>query len=115
MASGSFTIKGTVTGLLTGAKDLGTVTIANASAVANTSVVTLALGDTTVPIPTAAVAALFVPATGSTAVLKLKGAAGDTGVRLASTGAQVLNFGTPHDASFIVNASAATSAEVLFL
>lgn len=48
-------------------------------------VVALIAGDTTITIPSGSTLLLFVPPPATTATLTLKGAPGDTGIRLAKT------------------------------
>ena len=76
--------------------------------------VTLSTGDNTLTVPTGAVAALVVPPTTSTVTKKIKGAAGDTGVTIASATPMLLPLGTG-TASFILNASAGETIAVHWL
>lgn len=114
-AVASLTIGGSVTGLPTGAKTFSG-TISSAAAVGQTTEVTLASGDNTITVPTGATAALIQPPSANAVALKLKGAAGDTGIAIHKTMPSILAL----DASqtdFILNAVAQTAGatEISFL
>lgn len=115
-AQASLTIQGSVTGVATGSKTLGPVTITqgtptDANAAPITSVI-LASGDNTITIPsTTCVAAVIQFASGSTTTKKLKGHADDVGIIVTKNGPVLLSFaasGAP--ASFIINSSALDTA-----
>lgn len=94
----------------------------SASAAANTSSpaataapISLAIGDNTITVPTGGTvptAVTIVKPAGSTAVLKLKGAGGDTGVTLHATDPDSISLAASQ-ASFILNASAIVTGVVL--
>lgn len=71
-------------------------------------VISLASGDNTIEIPAETAVLTILPPLESTVTLKLKGAAGDTGITVTSAGAPIiLPFQTTPPTSIILNASAA--------
>ncbi len=101
-------ITGTVTGLPSGSKVVSAA-LASAAAVGQTTEVVLAGGDNTIAVPVGSSAALILPPAANAQALKLKGAAGDTGVSLAPGEPTLLAFPTPAQASFILNAAGQTA------
>lgn len=97
---------GFVDGLAGGSKRLD-VSWTNTSSVADLTVTDLASGDNTVTVPGSVVGVVIVPPTSNTAALKLKGAAGDTGVQISKTRPTVVAWQT--GTSFILNAGAAVT------
>lgn len=117
-ATGSVSISGSVTGLPTGSKTVGPITISSAAAVGQQTDLVLASGDNTITVPSTATAAIVVFASASTTTKKIKGVAGDTGITLAKTGKFVLQFDTTPPASFIINSSVAdtgNTTSILFV
>ncbi len=94
----------------------------SASAAANTSSpaataapVTLAIGDNAITVPTGGTvptAVTIVKPAASTATIKLKGAGGDTGIKLHPTDPDSISL-DPTQASIILNASAQVVGVVL--
>lgn len=85
-------------------------TLANSYSYMKLDTIDMALGDNTITVPstTNTKGVFIVPPTGHTVDLKLKGAAGDTGVGLATLGYFLISWdGGAPPASFIVNATAA--------
>lgn len=76
----------------------------NANSPMAESLLDLALGDTTVAIPTTAAGVIIVPPTANAQVLKLKGAGADTGITISPRAPTMLSFANPPPASFIINA-----------
>lgn len=106
-ATASVSITGTVTGLPTGSRVLGPMTIASVSAVGSVTDLILASGVNTITVPTGATAAIIQFAVGSVTTKTLKGIAGDTGIVVAKTGTVVINFDTTAlPANFVINSSA---------
>lgn len=69
-----------------------------------------AAGDNTVTVPiTKAGGVLIRPPDANTSVLKLKGAAGDTGITISKVGWTLITFDTAPMASFILNSAAIVS------
>lgn len=114
MATSTITISGTKTGLPSGTAQINTGPVVNYTATGADTVLTPALGDNTIAVPTGSLGAIILPAVGS-ATLKLKGAAGDTGVTLHPTNPTMISFpaGT---SSLLLNASAGGgTVEVVFI
>jgi hypothetical protein len=77
--------------------------------------INLAIGDNTIAVPTGGTvptAVTIVKPVANTATLKLKGAGGDTGVKLHITDPDSISL-DPTQASFILNASAIVTGVVL--
>lgn len=112
-ATGQVDITGSVTDAPSGSKSIGPVTITSAAAVDHQLTVNLASGDNTITVPTGAKACIVIPPTGNTTVvIKLKGAAGDTGFTMAKSMPACLSFDTA-PASFVINASAVLAGVVV--
>ena len=77
----------------------------NANSPLAESLLDLALGDTTVAIPTTAAGVIIVPPVANAQALKLKGNAGDTGIVISPKAPTMLSFANPPPASFIINAA----------
>lgn len=118
-ATGTVSISGSVTGLSTGSKTIGPLTITSSAAVGQQTDVTLASGDNTITVPSTSTAAIIVFDATSTTTKKIKGAGGDTGITVTKTGKFVLHFDTAAvPASFIINSSVADTGKttsVLFV
>lgn len=77
--------------------------------------ITLAIGDNTITVPTGGTvptAVTIIKPAGNTATIKLKGAGGDTGVKLHATDPDSISL-DPTQASFILNATALVTGVVL--
>lgn len=119
-ASGSVSIKGTVTGLLTGTKTVGPITVSNSTASSEThAVIALASGDNTVSVPSTASMALVVFAAASTSSKTVRTVVGDTGITVSKTGPVFLPFDTTSlPTNLYINSSAADTGlttEILFI
>lgn len=108
----SVNISGSVTSLPTGSKVFGS-SISGTGTIGTVTDLTLAAGDNTVNVPTGAIGVLIDPPSANTVVLKLKGAAGDTGVVIHPTNATLLSLGSTQT-SFIVNAASLTTGTTEF-
>lgn len=110
--AGSITIQGAVSGLLTGTKNLGPITIASANpsdlTCGTTTTLILGNGVNTITVPSSqCTACIIVFANASTVTKTLKGVGGDTGVAMTKNGIVVLEFdaaGAP--ANFVIQTSA---------
>lgn len=84
MALGSIAITGTITGLTGGSRTIAPPVISSTAAVDNVRTIALAGNtNTTIDIPTGAVACVITPPPSNTAQLTFKGVAGDTGLRIS--------------------------------
>jgi len=81
----------------------------NANSPAADEAKALVTGDNTITIPSTAAGVVIEPPAGGTVALKLKGAAGDTGVVLSKKAVTKLAFDTTPPADFILNAGAAVT------
>jgi len=85
------------------------------SPAATAAPITLAIGDNTITVPTGGTvptAVTIVKPAGSAATIKIKGAGGDTGVKLHPTDPDSISL-DPTQATFILNASAQVTGVVL--
>lgn len=120
-ASGSLTIQGTITGLLTGTKTIGPITLADTNASPSTTEIVLASGANTITVPSATTCSgvLIVFAAASTTTKTIKGVGGDTGIRVSPNGPCFLSFDSASvPATFVINSSAADTSnvtEILFI
>lgn len=121
MSTGNLSIAASVTGGQLGSRTFGPLSMMLTAAVDQTTVQSLAVGANTVTVPTGATlcvisgpnAAIPSPNPSSTAVLTLKGAAGDTGVVVSAKYPTVLTWDAA-PASFVLNASATCTVELFF-
>src|SRR6516225_7966555 len=109
MATGTFSVTGTVAGLPFGSSSIGAITVSSTAAAGAVTDLVLANGDNTITIPTAVnvTAVLIVFAGGSTTVKKLKGVGADTGITLNPTSFNLITLVNPAPANFVINSSAA--------
>lgn len=84
MALGSIAITGTITGLTGGSRTIAPPVISSTTAVDEVRTIALA-GNTTINIPTGAVACVITPPANNTTQLTFKGVSGDTGLRISRT------------------------------
>ena len=122
MTVGTLNITANVQGAPTGSRSLNLVTPLN-SAVDQTSMIALSIGANTITVPSNTLVSCAVilppnsynptPNPASTAVLTLKGVAGDTGVVISSKYATVLEWdiGTA-PASFVINSTTTATIEI---
>lgn len=112
---GQVSVAATVQNLLTGSKSLGPIVANISAAVAQTTQISLAIGDNTITIPTGTTWVLLVMPSTATGIIILKGNAGDTGIRILETAPIVV---LPLDSVLpvlIINASAVVAGvEILF-
>lgn len=113
--SGTFSISGAVTSLLTGSKAIGPLVITSADAVAETRTFPCDTGNTTIEVPDGAVAAIVVPDPTNTASLHLKGVTGDTGIAISAVNAFLLSFDTAVSEFVIESDDDDQSVQVVFL
>src|SRR6516165_1886084 len=120
---GSVTVQGNVSGSPVGARTFGPITIPLNNAVDATNVVALSIGDNTITIPSTATLVVIVGPNGVSpkpnpsyaGVLKFKNVAADTGFQFSAQYPQMFSWdagGVP--ASFVINATVATSVECWF-
>lgn len=120
MTVGNLTIQANVQGAPTGSRSINT-TIPLNSAVDQTQVIALASGANTITVPTGATVCIIfgpnstnpTPNPLSTAVLTLKGVAGDTGVVLSAKYPTQLAWDSA-PSSFVINASSTCTIEAWF-
>lgn len=108
-ASAVVAISGQITGLPTGTKTIGPLTVSSAAACGTVTEVVLQSGANTITVPTLPAPTgciISLPST-NTATVTLKGVGGDTGIEIGKTGVTVLSFNTASlPASFVLNSSA---------
>jgi hypothetical protein len=114
--AGTLTISGLSTGLLTGEKVIGPLTMTGAATIGEIEDISLIAGDTTIPVPTGAVAYLVGFPSSNTSVVKLRSSlnAADAGLPLGPTGFAVLPL-APGTTSIVVNAPAVVAIEISFI
>jgi hypothetical protein len=114
--AGTLTITGLAAGLATGQKTVGPLTLTGGAVIGEIRDLTLATGDTTVPVPAGAVAALIALPSSNVAALTLRTNlnSGDSGLPLGPTGWAVIPFAAGVSA-LIVHASASATAEATFI
>jgi len=113
--SGTLTVTGLATGLLSGEKVIGPITMSGSATVGEIRDLALAAGDNTIPVPAGASAVVVVVApTSGTISLRTNLNSTDAGLPFGPTGwlAIALASGTT---SLILNASAPASVEVSFI
>lgn len=112
MSHKTITIEAFVQGLLSGQRHFGPVTIEGSSIapVATIFTVILVAGDNEIPVPSGASAVIIRTPVANTALVTLKGAGADTGIRLAKGGITVLNFQPSSAPSLILINSSANQA-----
>jgi len=114
--SGTLTVTGLATGLLSGEKVIGPITMSGTATVGEVRDLVLAPGDNTIPVPAGATAAVVVLAatSGITFSLRTNLNSTDAGLPFGPTGwsAIALASGTT---SLILNASAQAGVEVSFI
>jgi hypothetical protein len=113
--AGSLTVGGLATGLPTGQKQIGPLTMQGSALIGTTLDVTLATGDNTLAVPANAAAVVLAVPSNNTATLKVRTNADSGGLSLGLSGFLVVPL--PAGAtSVIVNASAGgTQVEATFI
>lgn len=113
--AGRLTVTGVAQGLLSGSKVIGPVAIAGTAVIGTILDAALIVGDTTLAVPTGAVACLIVLPT-STAAIKVRTNlnSGDTGLPIAPTGFLVLPIAAG-TTSLILNSTVAATVEATFI
>ena len=108
-ASAVVSILGQITGLPTGTKSVGPLTVSSAAACGTVTEIVLQSGANTITVPSAPAPTgciIVLPSTNTQAVT-LKGVAGDTGIAIGKTGVFMLCFDpTALPASFVLNSAA---------
>jgi hypothetical protein len=103
----SVTVSGTVAAAPSGNKSIGPYTVTNTNSILAVTDFVSVSGDNVITVPsTTATGCVIDPPAGNTAVIKLKGAAGDLGIPLHLTFSNLLVF-NPGLANFILNIGAA--------
>lgn len=109
MATASIQINGNIQGTSTGTRVIGPITLTSATANGQVQQVVLASGTNTITVPATPApngCIIVLPST-NTAVVTLKGVAGDTGIAIGKTTTSVLNWDpTAVPASFVLNSAA---------
>ena len=114
--AGTITIGGAAEGLTSGSKTIGPLTILGSATLGEVHDQALTSGDNTITVPATATAAIIVPPSSGTVTIKLKGAAGDTGLFLSEKYPIVLPFDPAHlPATFILNAGGTVTVELTFI
>lgn len=108
-ASANIAISGTISGLSTGSRTIGPITLSSAAASGHVQQIVLQSGANTITLPTAVAPSgciITLPST-NTAVVTLKGISGDTGIAIGKTTTTVLNWdSTAAPTSFVLNSAA---------
>lgn len=108
-AAASIVVQGTIGGLPGGSRTIGPLTITSAAASGTVQQLVLQSGDNTITPPTNITPAgcIIVLPAGNTALTKVKGAAGDTGIAIGKVGYAIINWETANvPTTFILNSSA---------
>ena len=120
MATASVNITGAFSGLSTGSRQIGPLTINAATANGQVTEVVLASGANTITVPATPATSgciIVLPST-NTAVVTLKGVSGDTGIAIGKTTTTVLNWdSTAAPSSFVLNSASTQTGlvtEILF-
>ena len=114
-AAATLTIAGLITGLPTGQRQIGPITLASAAANGQVQQVILQSGANTITVPATPAPSgciIQLPAT-NTAVTTLKGVAGDTGIALGKTTCNVLNWDPTAVPGTFVLSSASTQTGLI--
>lgn len=111
MPTANLTITGSITGAPVGNQHIGPLSIHNDLAGGAVTELSSVSGDNTITVPSGGTyrGALIVPPVGNTAVIKIKGAAGDTGVSIHPTDPYYHSMAAGVT-SFILNVNAASVA-----
>lgn len=108
------TIQAAAGTIQSGSKSIGPFTVTGTGLFDRIDAVTLASGDNTITVPTAptgVIGCVITPPAGNTNALTLKGAGGDTGLRIPKAGSYVHIFdSTAVPVSLIINSGAAMTA-----
>lgn len=116
----TLTLSGNITGAPSGARTLGPFTLTSAAANGTIQQMVLANGANTITVPTLPLTSgcIVQLAVGNTAVVTLKGIAGDTGIAMGKTGWFCLNWDpTAPPANFVLSSAGAQTGlvtELLF-
>jgi len=114
--AGTITIGGAAQGLTSGSKTIGPLTILGAATLGEVHDQALTSGDNTITVPATATAVIIVPPSSGTVTIKLKGAAGDTGIFVSEKYPIVLPFDPAHQPStFILNVGGSVTVELTFI
>lgn len=108
-ASAAIKLSGLITGTPTGNKVIGPINISSAAANGQVQQVILASGANTITIPTtpAPTGCVIQLNSANTAIVTLKGVAGDTGIAIGKIGQTMLTWdATALPASFVLNSAA---------
>lgn len=107
-AAATVTLNGSFTGLSTGPKTVGPLSISSSSANGQVTQVVLQSGANTITVPTTPTPTgciIVLPST-NTALTTLKGVSGDTGITIGKTGYAVLTWDTANaPTSFVLNSA----------
>jgi len=120
-ASANVVVTGSIIGLGTGSRQIGPLTINNATACGNVQEVQVLTTGTTVTLPTvgnAPVGVIIDLPSGNTHDITLKGVGGDTGIDIGQTGTVLLSWvgAAAAPASFVLTSATATvsAVEIVF-
>lgn len=114
-ATGTVTVSGAISGLPSGSRAIGPLTVSPTNASGHVIDVVLASGDNTITVPSTPTTSGCIIQFGasSTTTKKLKGIGADTGITVTKTGFAVLCWDTAAvPGSFVINSSAADTGQV---
>jgi hypothetical protein len=107
----AITVSGSITGLTSGTFSLSVPQIVGTQATGPREATAIAT-NTSVTIPSGAVAVVIVPPAGNTNTITAKGASGDTGIIIHLTYPTVIALGS--SATLVLNASSATNLDLIW-
>ena len=116
--AGTITIGGMAAGLTSGEKVIGPLSIPGTAVIGQVSDFTLASGDTTVPVPSGAVAFVFVPPVNFSGSIKYRSTYADIGSYISPANPSVISFdavNTPTNLYFHASTSSSSFAEITFI
>lgn len=105
MAKATIQLRGFFEDLISGSKSISPADLVHTTPPLAETQLVLASGDNTITVPSTAVGCIILFDPTSTAIKKLKGAGGDTGIIVSRQLWIVLTFDTTPIANFIINSS----------
>jgi len=113
--SGTLTVTGLATGLLSGEKVIGPITMSGSATIGEVRDLNFTAGDNTIPVPAGATAVVVVmQPTSGTFSLRTNLNTSDAGLPFGPTGWLVISLASG-TTSLIINASSSAAAEVSFI
>jgi hypothetical protein len=114
--TGNVSVQGQLTGLPSGNKVLGPLTVAPSSSNDYEEyTITLANGFNAIPVPSWAAGCLIVPASTNAVPMTLKGVTGDTGIPLSLTDVHMINFAVTPPSSIGITSTGAGATVTTFI